>query len=859
MKKYSIVGICQIYNELEKGNLSRFIEHFKPLVSRIIAYDDSSTDGSYEYLLDNADHVLRGSKNKFVDEIDHKQELLEAALKFDPDFILWLDADEVFSANAEEELQELCEYCIEKNFDALSFHEVNLWRSSSWCRKDNLYDAGWFVRLWRVQPGISFKKIRKGLHQQPYPSTIKLIEKTDKVKVIHYGFASEKSLAFKYLVYKSHGQTGYLLDRFINEDEIELEKVARELFPEDLWFDDEKPEYWSRSKWMTYINSIRDAILRPKFTIISLIYKSPQWAEFVYEQVLKNTDMSDKEFFFIANDPTDDVVNYLEENYIPHYIFQNSEGQRAEWYINNVYRAYNYGVKQAKGDVIVFINSDMAFSPDWFENLWRAYDGSNCISSRLVESGKMKSGLYGVEKNFGYDIPSFSETEFLKYAQNLTAPEIHESGLYMPLLVNRKHFLAVGGYPEGNIAPDSNIYRPVIARQGDPNISGDRILIRKLQNIGVRHETAFDSIVYHFQCGELNDTITPYLPRTRVAICNDLIRGINGERVLWTYLSEQLPAAIGIGSAIVGPGNYSKRAKEYIDSHHPTIDVVVQNATFIDLIDPSRHSVVYVQDNLRKMETPSAEQEYTIHAANIRVANSIDTALSYPEYDFRIIPVGVDEDLFVPMDKGRVRDRLGFEDGLIGIFVGSFSEVKGWSEVVKCIENFPNITWIAVSKYEEKFFASNVRVYNKIPQEQLVELLNCADFFIVGSRVETQCLAAIEACLCDVPVVMHEVGIFKEFSDDERAKVGVFTDDLIEGVSKIQDIIECAEPRRVILGKGLGINQTIDRWKRVLEEAFQEVTIKKNQQSSPTASSWLNKCLFCIDYMIRYKLRKILP
>jgi hypothetical protein len=54
----------------------------------------------------------------------------------------------------------------------------------------------------------------------------------------------------------------------------------------------------------------------------------------------------------------------------------------------------------------------------------------------------------------------------------------------------------------------------------------------------------------------------------------------------------------------------------------------------------------------------------------------------------------------------------------------------------------------------------------------LSELYNCADFFIIGSPVETQCLAAIEACLCDIPVVMRNVGFVKDLTDKEKQIIG---------------------------------------------------------------------------------------
>ena len=73
-------------------------------------------------------------------------------------------------------------------------------------------------------------------------------------------------------------------------------------------------------------NKILD--FKPKYSIICLIYKSIEWLDFVYNQVLKHTNLDEVEFFFVANDATDEVLNYLKNNYIPHYKFVTNEQQR---------------------------------------------------------------------------------------------------------------------------------------------------------------------------------------------------------------------------------------------------------------------------------------------------------------------------------------------------------------------------------------------------------------------------------------------------------------------------------------------------------------------------------------------------
>jgi hypothetical protein len=244
-----------------------------------------------------------------------------------------------------------------------------------------------------------------------------------------------------------------------------------------------------------------------KVSIACLIYKSTRWLDFVYEQVKKFTNLDENEFYFVANDACEAVLTHLKNRNIPHYIHNNTEEQRKEWYINNVYRAWNTAGKMAKGEYIVFINSDMAFSPRWLETLQESISHNTCVCSRLVERGVMRSGTYGIESNFGNVPEDYNEDEFIHFCENIKENALYPSGLYMPMLIKKEHMEKINYYPEGNIVPGSDIFNPEYAKIGEQCISGDTVLINKLKTIGVEHFTNFNSIIYHFQEGEMRDTI----------------------------------------------------------------------------------------------------------------------------------------------------------------------------------------------------------------------------------------------------------------------------------------------------------------------------------------------------------------
>ncbi|MBI3638560.1 glycosyltransferase [Candidatus Wolfebacteria bacterium] len=229
----------------------------------------------------------------------------------------------------------------------------------------------------------------------------------------------------------------------------------------------------------------------PRTTVVCLIYKSTGYIDFVYNSFLKYTAGAD--FLFIANDASDKVKKYLKDNNLPHLIFENKD--KEEYYLNRVYRAWNFGGANAPGEVVIFVNSDMAFSPGWLESLLKNMSRERIICSRLVESGKLLSGRTAIMKNFGGTYKEFDDGAFQAYARKIKKPELRKGGLFMPCAFYKDVFIKSGGYPEGN------------RKESDGSeTSGDYILFyEKFKSMGVEHFTAFDSIVYHMQEGEMDE------------------------------------------------------------------------------------------------------------------------------------------------------------------------------------------------------------------------------------------------------------------------------------------------------------------------------------------------------------------
>ena len=321
----------------------------------------------------------------------------------------------------------------------------------------------------------------------------------------------------------------------------------------------------------------------------------------------------------------------------------------------------------------------------------------------------------------------------------------------------------------------------------------------------------------------------------KVAVCNDYIRGVNNEEVLWSYLCDKLPNAIGVDSRLLKTTNTNPQLntmiKRYLDKllPRPSKMIIIQNATFIGTVDANRHTIGYLQDDLRKMgraNHPNGRQQtQNLKFAHTRVCNSKLTAKSYPEFKFEIIPIGVNHELFTPAIKTKNNDKRP-----TGIFVGALNDIKGWTEINQIIHQRQDIFFIVVSKYNDgKCSAPNSVTYNCIDQVTLAGLLQKADFFILGSPVETQCLAAMEACMCDVPVIMKPTGIFMDFDQSDRDLCGYFTNDNLEGcIDKVLTAPQSRfQPRNVMLKHDLTIDGMIRKWVELLDKLIFEVGNKR--------------------------------
>ena len=305
-----------------------------------------------------------------------------------------------------------------------------------------------------------------------------------------------------------------------------------------------------------------------------------------------------------------------------------------------------------------------------------------------------------------------------------------------------------------------------------------------------------------------------------VVIVNDLLGGWMGERTFWDYMIEGIPGMYCFDYRILGcsPSQVSIETRKRRLGIVPLDAIILQNATFLDKISDEHFTIAFLQDNLRAMGRRDEGQEYVLRTSQKVVTNSREIAKSYAEFNPVVIPIGIDTRIFHPLDKGALREKYRIPPkAQVGIFVGDFTEIKGWAEIKRLIDSYPNVFFIIVSKREESYDTVNTKCFSKVNQSTLADLYNCADFFLLGSPVETQCLAALEACFCGLPIVMKQTGIFMDFSANQRDLIGVFDNDLSAAFEKFLRDPNRFSPHLNLGVLGLGIDSMISKWRALLE------------------------------------------
>lgn len=154
-----------------------------------------------------------------------------------------------------------------------------------------------------------------------------------------------------------------------------------------------------------------------------------------------------------------------------------------------------------------------------------------------------------------------------------------------------------------------------------------------------------------------------------------------------------------------------------------------------------------------------------------------------PEDRILFQPMGVDLDIFKPIDKFKARKELDIENNKkIILFVGTLSKNKNVSVVIKALhyvtKEFPDFIFYIVGNGDEeenlKNLANKLGVVNNIKfcgfieNEKLPLYYSSADLFILPSFYEGFPVVRIEALACNCPVIISDSIENREIINEDR-------------------------------------------------------------------------------------------
>jgi glycosyltransferase involved in cell wall biosynthesis len=137
----------------------------------------------------------------------------------------------------------------------------------------------------------------------------------------------------------------------------------------------------------------------------------------------------------------------------------------------------------------------------------------------------------------------------------------------------------------------------------------------------------------------------------------------------------------------------------------------------------------------------------------------------------KTIPLGVDMELFRPMDKDGLKEKYGIPKGMkVAIWSKEFNPVSGFHIISKLVKEFDDIFWVLNFKNgnNSRYIAKNVKIVQPMEFEKMPELYNLADFCINCSVTESFGLVPLEAMSCDIPCVMTNTGFVWEKKTNEN-------------------------------------------------------------------------------------------
>lgn len=155
-----------------------------------------------------------------------------------------------------------------------------------------------------------------------------------------------------------------------------------------------------------------------------------------------------------------------------------------------VYPSWDFLIRNAKYDLVLWDNSDLVYANRWNENVLKYQNEANWICLELVECGQIGVHPNNIHKDFGITADTFRRDEFEQWVKDYSKERLgfrRDFTWYSPSVWKKSWYISIGGFDLSKEFP-----HPV-----------DMEFREKAEKLGQRFITV-NSFAYHFQRGHIH-------------------------------------------------------------------------------------------------------------------------------------------------------------------------------------------------------------------------------------------------------------------------------------------------------------------------------------------------------------------
>lgn len=195
------VTLSMIMKNEANSYLREMLSEAKEYITDAVIIDDASTDNSIEVVEEVLKgiplHIVRNGESKFSNEVTLRKQQWEETVKTNPEWIIFLDADQIFESKFKDEIKELVK---DTSVDVYYFRLYDFWDREHY--REDMYWSGHHIYrpiLVRYKPDMECKWKESAQHCGSFPYTVlNLPGKCSELRLKHYGWAKPEDRVAKY-------------------------------------------------------------------------------------------------------------------------------------------------------------------------------------------------------------------------------------------------------------------------------------------------------------------------------------------------------------------------------------------------------------------------------------------------------------------------------------------------------------------------------------------------------------------------------------------------------------------------------------------------------------------------------------